>query len=184
MKVHPCRVKEDSTGTPSRMDQDKRILAEERLVLRSNSGSAGHPNCFPDFSQQFCTTYEAGYHMMPHTFQTSSRTPFVLPPCLRIADGVLESPLNVPDYHFWLVRQVVDDQTIHFIGDEGNRQITVRFLDTFQITSMLCNNRTFPMGLPSSSEGMHLPWAIFLETLHLIYTALTLHYSKFLPQRY
>src|SRR5438128_2679839 len=63
------------------------------------------------------------------------------PPCLRIADGVLESPLNVPDYHFWLVRQVVDDQTIHFIGDEGNRQITVRFLDTFQITSMLCNNR-------------------------------------------
>src|SRR5204862_6849 len=74
------------------------------------------------------------------------------PPCLRVADGVLESPFNVPNYHFWLVRQVVDDQTIHFIGDEGNRQITVRFLDTFQITSMLCNNRTFPMGLPSSSE--------------------------------
>ena len=102
------------------MDQDKRILAEERLVLRSNSGSAEHPNCFPDFSQQFCTTYEAGYHMTPHTFQTSSRTPFVL-----LADGVLESPLNVPGYHFWLVRQVVDNQTIHFIGDEGNRQITV-----------------------------------------------------------
>src|SRR6266540_7244715 len=90
-KSHRCRVKEDSTGMPSRMDQDKRILAEESLVLRSNSGSAGLPNCFPDFSQQFCTTYEAGYHMMPHTFQTSSRTPFFFPPCLRIADGVLES---------------------------------------------------------------------------------------------
>src|SRR5438046_2608934 len=31
------------------------------------------------------------------------------PPCLRIANGVLESPLNVLDYHFWLVRQVVDN---------------------------------------------------------------------------
>src|SRR5438128_9129390 len=79
------------------------------------------------------------------------------PPCLRIVDGVLESPLNVPDYHLWLVGQVVHNQPIHFIGDESGCKITVRFLDAFQITSMLCNNRTLPMGLPSSSEGMHLP---------------------------
>src|SRR6266540_1240806 len=39
-KCHRYRVKEDSIETPSRMHQDKKMLAEERLVLRSNSGSA------------------------------------------------------------------------------------------------------------------------------------------------
>src|SRR5438105_10027376 len=106
------------------------------------------------------------------------------PPCLIIADGVLESPLNVLDYHFWLVDQVVHNQPIHFVRDKGGSQIVVRFLDTFQITSMLCNNRTLPMGLSSSSECMHSPWAVIPHTLHLICTAATLHDSKFLPQRY
>src|SRR6266498_90394 len=85
---------------------------------------------------------------------------------------------------FWLVGQVVHNQPIYFIGDEAVSQIAVRFLDTFQITSMLCNNGTLPMGLPSSSECMHSPWAIVLHTLDLIYTAFTPHDSKFLPQRY
>src|SRR5438105_12838372 len=49
---------------------------------------------------------------------------------------------------------------------------------------MLRNNGTLPMGLPSSSECMHSPWAIVLHTLDLIYTAFTPHDSKFLPQRY
>src|SRR5438105_3694514 len=49
---------------------------------------------------------------------------------------------------------------------------------------MLFNNRTLPMGLPSSSECMHSPWAIILHTLHLICTDARLHDSKFLPQRY
>src|SRR5437667_4571563 len=86
------------------------------------------------------------------------------PPCLFIADGVFVSPLNVLDYHFWLVGHVVYNQPIHFIGDEGRSQIAVRFLDTFQITGMLRNNGTLPMGLPSSSECMHSPWAIVLHT--------------------
>ena len=106
------------------------------------------------------------------------------PPCLIIADGIFESPLIVLDYHFWLVGHVVHNQPIHFIGDEGGSQIAVRFLDTFQITSMLYNNRTLPMGLPSSFECMHSSWAIGLHTFDLICTTITHHDSKFLPQRY
>src|SRR5213078_4566659 len=73
-KCRRYRVQEESTETPSRMHQNKRRLAEKRLVLRSNSGSALDRNGFPDFSPQFWPAYEAGYHMTPHTCQTSSRT--------------------------------------------------------------------------------------------------------------
>ena len=106
------------------------------------------------------------------------------PPCLQITNGVLVRLLNMSNNHFWLIIEVVHNQPINLHCNKIRWYVAMRLLNFWHQTCMLCHNRTFPVGLPSTLESMYPPRASIVHTLDIIFFTPRLHDSKFSIQRY
>ena len=107
------------------MHQGRRKHEAETQVPHLNSVQCRYQPHFQDFSAQLLTACEAGYHMMPHMYQISSQTPFVCPPSLCIADFVLKTVVDVPNYQFWLIINFVQNHPIHLLGNKSGCDVSV-----------------------------------------------------------
>src|SRR6185503_19587788 len=110
---------------PSHMHQGRRKHKAETQAPHLNSVQCRYQPRFHDFSAQLLTTCEEVIILCLICAKSHLKHLLFCPPSLCIADFVLKTVVDVPNYQFWLIINFAQNHLIHLVGNESGCNVTV-----------------------------------------------------------